>query len=255
MLATHFIRAPSRFDTSTLALSVDSRCVSSSSTSAPRKSSRMHERDALAMHVQLRLAVAEHARAAARRAPAPSHRRCPPPDRNDGCRLSGCARGTSRPANPAARAPSARCARCRARRRRAARPALRSLSPRRPSARRPRAARAAAASRSGTTIETWLKPVIMHDLRSLRPRAARSMRASESLSTSRSTCSVCWPSVGGARRTEAGVSLKRNGMPSIFTSPAVGCCTVRTISRAARVRIAERLRDRVDAAARNAARA
>src|SRR5687767_8021839 len=59
------------------------------------------------------------------------------------------------------------------------------------------------------------------------------MRCADSPSSALRISSVCSPRSGGARRIEGGVSLMRNGMPSIFRSPAFGCLTVRTMSRAA----------------------
>ena len=121
----------------------------------------MDERDALAGDVVLRLAAAQHAHAILRQACRPCRRRHRRRGRSDECRRSDCVRGIWRPGNPAATARSARSWRRRARHRRAARLARRfPCAGRRARPYFSRSCRAAAAM-SGTTMETWFKPVIM----------------------------------------------------------------------------------------------
>ena len=90
---------------------------------------------------------------------------------------------------------------------------------------------------SGTTIDTWLKPVIIlsplsHPALNF-PCANRAMRSSSRPSSSSSGFRRCAAERRRRAAHRAGVSENLNGMPSIFKAPTVGCSTVSTMRRAA----------------------
>src|SRR5207245_1517989 len=66
----------------------------------------------------------------------------------------------------------------------------------------------------------------LRDFHQITPRARKSSTASGVRPrSSRRIASVCWPSVGGAERTEAGVSDSFTGTPSRRRAPIVRCST------------------------------